>query len=159
MSHGHRLLASLTSQELDARAAEYRRMAKSARGQDIASALDRLAIRYALLAAHREIEEIRGLAAVEDMTREQDHSSLAKLIASVEQIALDQPNPVKALGQFIRTIAQGNADPYIVIGVLLEGAVHLLSNGIPHERRKDTATAMMLLMANRLRANGLLEEQ
>ena len=57
MNHAQRPLASLTSQELLRRAVEYRRMAMTAREQ--APALDRLAIRYTLLAARREIDEAR----------------------------------------------------------------------------------------------------
>ncbi len=133
-------------------------MAMFARGQDTASALNRLAIRYALLAASREIEQTKGLPAFDKQTMVRDHPNLAKLIASVEQIERCQPNPLKALLALIRTIAQSDADPYIIIGVLLEGAVHLLSNRIPHERRKEAAVAMVLLLANRLRASGLLGE-
>ena len=53
----YRPLADLTSQELDRRAAEYRRMAILARGQDTIRALNTLAVRFAMLAARREIEE------------------------------------------------------------------------------------------------------
>jgi len=87
----------------------------------------------------------------------QDQRELDKLIASVKQIALNEPNPVKTLANFIRTIAEGSADPYIVVGVLLEGAVHLLATGIPRERQSDTAAAMLLLLSDSLRANGLPE--
>ena len=48
--------ADLTSQQLLDRAAEYRRMAISARGQDTIRALNTLAVRFALMAARREIE-------------------------------------------------------------------------------------------------------
>jgi hypothetical protein len=53
----YRCLADLTSQELLHRAAEYRQMAITARGQDTVRALNTLAVRFALLAARREIEE------------------------------------------------------------------------------------------------------
>jgi len=56
----HRPLADLTSQELHGRAAEYRRMAITARGQDTIRALNTLAVRFALLAAKREVEETSG---------------------------------------------------------------------------------------------------
>jgi hypothetical protein len=67
MNHVQRPLASLTSQELHRRAVEYRRMAMTARGQ--APALDRLAIRYALLAARREIDEASQRAQADAATR------------------------------------------------------------------------------------------
>ena len=53
----NRRLADLTSRELQRRAAEYRRMAFLASGQDTIRALNTLAVRFALLAARREIEE------------------------------------------------------------------------------------------------------
>ena len=52
----HRPLADLTSQELLDRAAEYRQLAITARGQDTIRALHTLAVRFALLAARRKIE-------------------------------------------------------------------------------------------------------
>ena len=80
-----RPLAELTAQELDQRALEYRRMAIAARGQAVASALDRLAIRFAVLAAHREVEETARLRDTPD--GEGDQSELAKLIALANRAA------------------------------------------------------------------------
>ena len=56
----YRPLADLTSQELLHRAAEYRQMAITARGQDTIRALSTLVVRFALLAAKCEIEENIG---------------------------------------------------------------------------------------------------
>ena len=53
----YRPLVGLTSQELLHRAAEYRQLAITARGQDTIRALHTLAVRFALLATEREIEE------------------------------------------------------------------------------------------------------
>ena len=53
----YRPLADLTSQELLHRATEYRQLSVTARGQDTIRALNTLAVRFALLAAKREIEE------------------------------------------------------------------------------------------------------
>jgi hypothetical protein len=53
MDQPRRLLSRLTSLELSRRAIEYRRMAITAHGQTIKLALDKLAIRFALLAAKR----------------------------------------------------------------------------------------------------------
>jgi hypothetical protein len=56
----NRRLADLTSQELQGRAAEYRRMAILASGQDTIRALNTLAVRLAMLAAKREVEKTLG---------------------------------------------------------------------------------------------------
>lgn len=53
----HRPLADLTSQELHQRATEYRRMAMTARSEATIASLNKLAARYAVLAARREVEE------------------------------------------------------------------------------------------------------
>jgi hypothetical protein len=57
MAVHYRPLSDLTSEELHQRASEYRRMAQTARGETIVSSLNTLAIRFAVLAAEREIEE------------------------------------------------------------------------------------------------------
>ena len=61
MPQPYRRLANLTSSELSERAAEYRRMAMTARGQATISSLNLLAVRYAILAARRELEESNRL--------------------------------------------------------------------------------------------------
>jgi hypothetical protein len=61
------------------------------------------------------------------------------------------------LADSIRTVAGGNADPYLVMGVLIEGAVYLLDTRIPDERRADTAVALLRLVADRLRSTGILD--
>ena len=132
-------------------------MAMTARGQAIGSALDRLAIRYALLAASREIEETSRLSDIANGASDPGLPELAKLIASVEQVAVKKPNPAKTLANFIRVIAEGDADPYVVTGVLLEGAIHIITTCVPLERQLDTAGAILQLVEDRLRAAGILD--
>jgi hypothetical protein len=50
-------LSNLTIAELIARSADYAAKAKTARTANIREALDRLTVRYAVLAAQRELEE------------------------------------------------------------------------------------------------------
>jgi hypothetical protein len=155
MDQHHRPISDLTSQELLRRAVEYRRMAATARGQAVASALERLAIRFALLAARREVEEASHPSS--SVIIHQGRSELDKLIQLAEQAAANEPDPVGALANAIKTVAEGNADPYLVMGVLIEGAAYLLDTRIPDERRADTAAALLQLVANRLRATGMLD--
>jgi hypothetical protein len=157
MSQSRRRLATLTSHELKRRAVEYSRMAMAARGQATVSALDKLAIRYALLATSREIEETSHLSDITGGGSDTGHAELAKLIASVKQVAVNEPNPAKALAQFIHVIAEGDADPYVVMGVLLEGAIHVIGTCVPLERQQETAGSLMHLVEERLRAAGLLD--
>ena len=125
-------------------------MALAARGQDIASALDRLAIRFALLAAKREVEEASHPSSRDAI--DQNQSELDKLIQLAEQAAANELDPIRALVEKIRSVTEGNADPYVVMGVLVEGAVHTLETRIPTERREDTAAALLRLVVDRLRA-------
>ena len=144
-------LTELTSRELQERAVEYHQMSANALGQKVAAALKRLAIRYALLAAHREVEEMASLQAIHNDTR--DQTELSKLVALANHAADRERDPVRSLVNTIRTTAAGNADPYLVMGTLVEGTVHTLCARIPNERLKETAQAVMQLLKDRLRAN------
>jgi hypothetical protein len=132
-------------------------MAATARGQDIASALERLAIRFALLAAQREVDGASHSSSSPEVETHQGRSELDKLIQLAQQAAANEPDPVRALADIIRTVAEGNADPYLLMGMLIEGAVYLLDTRIPDERQTDTARALLQLVADRLRATGMLD--
>jgi hypothetical protein len=150
MDRPRRRLSELTSEELSRRAIEYRRMAMTAIGQATILALNKLAVRFALLAARREIEEAAS------PSPDQDQSELDKLIQLAEQAAADEPDPVQALADIIKTVSESGADPYLIMGVLVEGAVLTLRRRIPDERQEDTASAVLQLLADRLRDAGML---
>ena len=156
MEQPRRRLADLTSQELLRRAIEYHHMATVARGNDTEQALNRLALRFALLAARREIEE--GVP-ISEAEAHQDQSEVAKLARLAEHAATNELDPVRILADIIKAVAEGTADPYLLAGVPVEGSVHTLETRIPTERQGDTAAALLQLMANRLRANGLLDRR
>jgi len=156
MDQPRRRLADLTSQELLRRAIEYRRMATTARGGETEEALNRLALRFALLAARREIKE--GVS-INEVEAHQDQSEVAKLARLAEQAASNELDPVRVLAGNIKAVAEGTADPYLLSGVLVEGSVHTLETRIPRERQGDTAEALLQLMTDRLRANGFLERR
>jgi hypothetical protein len=152
MDQPRRLLSKLTPLELSRRAIEYRRMAITAHGQTTKLALDKLAIRFALLAARREVEE----ASVIDPMAQQKPSELEKLVRLAEHAGANQVDPVRALADTIKTVADGDADPYLVMGVLVEGAIHTLGSRIPIERQWNTGAALLNLMVDRLQAKGVL---
>jgi hypothetical protein len=60
------------------------------------------------------------------------------------------------LADIITIIGDSEADPYLIIGVLVEGAVHTLQSRIPGERQIETASGMLKLVADRLRDTGIL---
>jgi hypothetical protein len=149
----HCRLSKLPSGDLHRRAIEYRRMALSACGEEAKSALDKLAIRYALLAARREVKE----AQQPPVNGAHNQSELDKLLQRAEQAAVGEPDPVHALADAIRIIAAGDADPYLIMGVLVEGTIHLIERRIPGDRRAEAVEALLILVTNRLRSIGMLE--
>jgi hypothetical protein len=156
MDQPRRRLADLTSQELLRRTIEYRHMATVARGNDTEQSLNRLALRFALLAARREIEE--GVP-ISETEAHQEPTEVAKLARLAEHAATNELDPVRILADIIKAVAEGTADPYLLSGVLVEGSVHTLETRIPTERQGDTAEALLQLMTDRLRANGFLDRR
>jgi hypothetical protein len=49
----------------------------------------------------------------------------------------------------------GGADPYAVLGVLVEGTVHTLVEHIPKERRAEVAATLKQLLEERMRECGV----
>lgn len=59
------------------------------------------------------------------------------------------------LAHVIRLILRDGADPYLVIGVLVEGSVYALAEHIPPERQAETTEQLTELLMERLKARGL----
>ena len=55
----------------------------------------------------------------------------------------------------LRLVTDDGADPYLVLGVLVEGAVHTLAKHIPRERQPETTEQLGQLLVERLKAHGL----
>ena len=53
----------------------------------------------------------------------------------------------------IKGMIKSEADPHVLIGILLEGAVHTFVQGIPAGGQQEVAEAMTELLAARLRSN------
>jgi hypothetical protein len=52
-------------------------------------------------------------------------------------------------------ITADGSDPYLVLGVLVEGAAHTIAKHIPAERQASTVAELKQLLAERLKAHGL----
>ena len=59
------------------------------------------------------------------------------------------------LAEVIRLVTEDGADPYLVIGVLIEGAVHTVARHVPAERQAETTEQLAQLLVERLKAHGL----
>ena len=77
------------------------------------------------------------------------------LVRQAEQAAATRPDLVHLVAEMIRLSGDRGADPYLLIGAVVEGAVHTLAKHIPAERQSDTAAAMVRLLLDRLNVAGL----
>lgn len=81
-------------------------------------------------------------------------SALDALIRLANQ-ASGRPDPVRMLAELIRVATAEGADPYLVLGVLVEGAAHTAAAYIPQQRQPDITRALADLLADRFKAYGL----
>ncbi len=81
--------------------------------------------------------------------------ALERLIQQANQASSRKPDSVQMLAQVIRVITADGSDPYLVLGVLVEGAVHTVATHVPPARQAETAAELSQLLAERLKAHGL----
>jgi hypothetical protein len=77
------------------------------------------------------------------------------LIRRVQRVAASRPDPMYILAQTISMTGAIGADPYAVLGVLVEGAVQTIVEQIPAEQRMETAATLVQLLKERLSARGI----
>lgn len=80
--------------------------------------------------------------------------TIRKLSSQAEQAAAQAPDPLAELSVAIKAALQTQADPYVMLGVLLEGMTQTLITRIPPERHLGTLTAALVLLRQRLAARG-----
>ena len=79
------------------------------------------------------------------------------LIRRAQRVAAGRPDPAHILAQTIRMACPGGADPYAVLGLLIEGTVQTLVDHIPEERRAEIAAALKQLLKERLEVSGITD--
>ncbi len=77
------------------------------------------------------------------------------LIRRVERVAASRPDPMHILAQTISLTGRIGADPYTVLGVLVEGLVTTIVQQIPKVQQAETAETLMRLLEERLKAHGV----
>ena len=77
------------------------------------------------------------------------------LIRRAQRAAAGRPDPARILAQTISMACPGGADPYAVLGLLIEGTVQTLVEHILKERRAEVAATLKQLLEERLRASGI----
>jgi len=66
-----------------------------------------------------------------------------------QQAASKTPDVPGELAAVIRAAAAGPADPWPVIGVLVEGLVHTIRTAVPPERQHDCVVAAIQMVIQR----------
>jgi hypothetical protein len=77
------------------------------------------------------------------------------LIRRVQRVAANRPDPMYILAQTITMTSAIGADPYAVLGVLVEGTVETIVQQIPAEHRAEAAATLVRLLRERLSARGI----
>ena len=85
------------------------------------------------------------------------YRAVDELIRRVQRVAANRPDPMHILAEMISMVGESDVDPYAIVGVLIEGAVHTIVQHIPAERQADTAATLLQLLEERLRAHGLCD--
>ncbi len=86
--------------------------------------------------------------------KRQSDPVVRKLSGQAKRAAALAPDPLAALSVAIREALQSEADPYVMLGVLLEGMTQTVITRIPSERHLGTLTASLVLLRERLAARG-----
>jgi hypothetical protein len=103
----------------------------------------------ALLLRHRRA--LRDAAGMPD----RPFPAVEALIRRVQRVAASRPDPMHILAQTISMTGEIGADPYAVLGVLVERAVLTIVQQIPAEQQAETAMTLIQLVEERLKARGL----
>ena len=67
----------------------------------------------------------------------------------------DLIHEIEETAAVVSGIEQGDADPYTLIGLLIEGAAKIAAEGIPQEVGGNVAKAMMIMLHDRLQKQGV----
>lgn len=80
--------------------------------------------------------------------------AVRKLSSQAEQAAAQAPDPLADLSRTIKIALQGETDPYVMLGVLVEGMAQTLVTRIPPERHHSTLAAALVTLRQRLAERG-----
>ena len=86
-------------------------------------------------------------------------SAVSRLSEQAARAAAEVPDPLAELSGAIKSALASEADPYVMLGVLLEGATQTLLQRIPRERQLGTLTAALVMFSERLAARGAAPSQ
>ncbi len=80
--------------------------------------------------------------------------TVRKLSSQAARAAAQVPDKLAELSVAIKAALQSEADPYVMLGVLLEGITQTLVTRIPPERHRGTLAAALVMLRQRLANRG-----
>jgi hypothetical protein len=80
-----------------------------------------------------------------------------RLARLAQEAAAGHPDRVVVFREAIKAAVASEADPYLVMGLMLEGIATAISGQIPLEQQREIAMAAIHLLMDRLAARGLID--
>jgi len=80
--------------------------------------------------------------------------AVRKLSSQAAQAAAHAPDPLADLSVAIKTALRSEADPYVMLGVLVEGMTQTFMTRIPPERHESSLAAALVTLRRRLADRG-----
>jgi hypothetical protein len=87
--------------------------------------------------------------------QERTFAVIYELARQIEAATEASSGAERLLAAGIRLIGNRGIDPFLLIGVLVEGAAHTLATHIPPEQRAATATELIDMLVDWCAANGV----
>jgi hypothetical protein len=87
--------------------------------------------------------------------RDDSFSAIDDLIRQAARAAAARPNQVRLVAELISQVGDQGADPYLLIGALVESAADTIAKHIPPERQGEATEQLGRLLVERLKARGL----
>ena len=82
-------------------------------------------------------------------------AAVTELIEQVERVAQGESDAMDRLITDIKATILGDGEPYMLMGVLMEGIVQTLAQRLPASQRRETVLALFGLMCDRLNLDSL----
>jgi hypothetical protein len=79
-------------------------------------------------------------------------ATVGELSLLADQAAATVADPASVLSEVIKAVVDSEADPYIVLGVLAEGAAWTLAERFPDERQAVALQGFLQIIGNRVQA-------
>ena len=77
------------------------------------------------------------------------------MIQHANQASGRKPGSLDMLARMIALAGDDGVDPYLMLGVLIEGAARTLARHVPADRQAEATEELKLLLIQRLKAHGL----